>query len=108
MEKSGKIHAPKDARVVDATGKFLIPGLWDMHVHWYDKDYLALFIANGVTGVRVMSGAAPIHYEWRKEVEQGSLLGPRMLIASPIGTRNRRPHGQAPSPWLMRTKAGEP
>src|SRR5260370_41793236 len=36
------VHVPKDAQVVDATGKFLIPGLWDMHVHWYgyDKAYL--------------------------------------------------------------------
>jgi imidazolonepropionase-like amidohydrolase len=83
MEKSAKIHAPKDAQIVDATGKFLIPGLWDMHVHWGDKDYLPLFLANGVTGVRVMFGD-PMHYEWRKEVKQGSLLGPRMLIASAI------------------------
>ena len=83
MEKSAKIHAPKDAQIVDATGKFLIPGLWDMHVHWDDKNYLPLFLANGVTGVRVMFGD-PMFYEWRKEVEQGSLLGPRMLIASPI------------------------
>lgn len=34
-----------NAEMVDATGKFLIPGLWDMHVHWYDEDYLPLFIA---------------------------------------------------------------
>jgi hypothetical protein len=65
--------------------KFLIPGLWDMHVHWYgyDKAYLRLFTVNGVTGVRVMWGA-PIHFEWRKEIEEGTLLGPRMIISSTI------------------------
>src|SRR5437879_3584423 len=57
--KTAASSIPKDAQVIDATGKFLIPGLWDMHVHWYgyDKAYLRLFTANGVTGVRVMWGA---------------------------------------------------
>jgi hypothetical protein len=80
---SGKIRMPKNSQVVNATGKFLIPGLWDMHVHWYDKAYLPLFIANGVTGIRIMFGES-IHHEWRKEIEAGQLLGPRLLIASPI------------------------
>jgi adenine deaminase len=38
------VRVPDEAHVVDATGKFLIPGLWDMHVHWYLKDFLTLFI----------------------------------------------------------------
>jgi len=83
MGKSANIHPPANAVVIDATGKFLIPGLWDMHVHWYEKDYLPLFIANGVTGIRIMWGM-PMHHEWRKDIEQGSLLGPRTLIASVI------------------------
>lgn len=83
MGKSRATRPPKNAEIVNGNGKFLIPGLWDMHVHWYDKDYLPLFIANGVTGVRQMFGA-PIHYQWRKEIEAGELLGPHMLIASPI------------------------
>ncbi len=41
---------------VDAHGSFLIPGLWDMHVHVHDKDELPLYVANGVTGIRIMSG----------------------------------------------------
>jgi imidazolonepropionase-like amidohydrolase len=81
--KSAEVPLPANARIVEAAGKFLIPGLWDMHVHWYDKDYLPLFIANGVTGARIMWGI-PAHHEWRKEIEQGSLLGPRLLIASAI------------------------
>ena len=90
--KGGKIAAveeyrrdrePKTADVIDGRGKFLIPGPWDMHVHWYDERYLPLFIANGVTGVRQMFGA-DVHQQWRRRIEAGSLLGPREIIASPI------------------------
>lgn len=83
MGKSDEIRLPENAETLNATGKFLIPGLWDMHVHWYEKDYLPLFIANGVTGTRQMYGA-PVFQQWRKEIEAGQLLGPHMLIASPI------------------------
>jgi hypothetical protein len=74
---------PKDARVIDGSGKFLIPGLWDMHVHWYDKDYLSLFLVNGVTGVRIMAGSS-LHQEFRRQIEAGQLIGPRLVIAGPI------------------------
>ena len=83
MGETGTVQIPHDAQVIDATGTFVIPGLWDMHVHWYLKDSLPLFIANGVTGVRLMWGM-PRHHAWRKEIEQGTLLGPRLVIASPI------------------------
>jgi len=81
VEPAGRAAAP--ARVVDATGKFLIPGLADMHIHWYDERYLGLFIANGVTRVRQMWGM-PMHLDWRKRIEAGELLGPRFSISSPI------------------------
>jgi hypothetical protein len=77
------ISVPADAQVVDATGKFLIPGLWDMHVHWYLRDTFSLFIANGVTGVRQMFGSSDL-LRWRDQIAKGSLLGPRMVVASPI------------------------
>ncbi len=83
MGKSRAARPPKNAEKVNGNGKFLIPGLWDMHVHWYDKDYLPLFIANGVTGVRQMYGE-PILHEWRKQIEAGQLLGPHTLVPSPI------------------------
>jgi imidazolonepropionase-like amidohydrolase len=81
--KAGATDVPSAGTIVDAKGKFLIPGLWDMHVHWNEKEYLPLFIANGVTGVRVMWGDA-VHHGWRKEIEQGTLVGPRLYIASRI------------------------
>ena len=80
---STKTSVPTDTRVVDAAGKFLIPGLWDMHVHWYARDTFTLFTANGVTGVREMFGN-PDLLRWRDEIAKGSLLGPRMVVASPI------------------------
>jgi imidazolonepropionase-like amidohydrolase len=89
--KDGEVEAPERARVVDAAGKYLIPGLWDMHVHFSDRGSMPLFLANGVTGVRVMWGNAsfgiplgPYHYNWRKQVAAGTLLGPRLVVASNI------------------------
>lgn len=82
IEKTGKARPPEGAQVIDATGKFLIPGLWDMHVHWYDERYFPLFIAHGVTGMRIMWGT-PDHFKQREEISKGSLIGPRMIIASP-------------------------
>jgi hypothetical protein len=80
---SANISLPAGAQVVDATGKFLIPGLWDMHVHWYSRDTFTLFIANGVTSVRQMFGNSDL-LRWRDQIAKGSLLGPRMVVASPI------------------------
>ena len=53
-----KIRVPGNSQVINARGKFLIPGLWDMHVHLSKagEDTLPLFIANGVTSVRDMGG----------------------------------------------------
>ncbi len=85
LGKTANLDVPENAHVVDATGKFLIPGLWDMHAHLQDvglgKSYLALFIANGVTGVRVMSGREEYH-EWHKDILAEKLIGPRMVIGS--------------------------
>jgi imidazolonepropionase-like amidohydrolase len=76
-------------RVVDARGKYVIPGLWDMHVHFVDPASARLFVANGVTGVRVMwgnpeyrPGAGRYHSEMRAAFDAGLRVGPRMLIAS--------------------------
>src|SRR4029079_14087555 len=83
VQPSAKAQPPRGARVIDASGRYLIPGLWDMHVHWYDARYLSLFTANGVTGVRVMWGM-PLHLQWRRSIAAGSLAGPRLYIAGPL------------------------
>ena len=76
---------PVDARVVDGRGKFLIPGLWDMHVHaaWPNvADPVAeLFVANGVTGVRDMWGDPAVIHDWRSEVARRDGTHPRIVAA---------------------------
>ncbi len=77
---------------IDGKGKFLIPGLWDMHVHmdfgtWFPRGKeitLPLFIANGITGVRDMGGELEVLQQWRKEIAAGSLLGPRIVMSGPM------------------------
>lgn len=67
--------------VIDGSGKFLIPGLVDSHVHLRNsKNDLLLYLANGVTYVREMSGNTT-HLAWKKEITEGA-IGPRMYIAS--------------------------
>ncbi|HKR49020.1 MAG TPA: amidohydrolase family protein [Pseudonocardiaceae bacterium] len=73
-------------RVVDVRGKFVVPGLWDMHVHTtvgLESIYLPLYIVNGVTGIREMWGF-PRHHELRSQIICGELLGPRWEIGSTI------------------------
>ena len=87
--KSANIIA---ANWVDGRGKFLIPGLWDMHVHmvfgdWFPRGKevtLPLFIANGITGVRDMGGELEVLQQWRKEITAGTLIGPRMVLSGPM------------------------
>jgi len=74
------------ARVVDGRGKFLIPGLWDMHVHTAiigGRDLLALYVVNGVTGVRDMAGELATLRGWRDEIARGNLVGPRIVASGP-------------------------
>jgi len=54
-----------------------------MHAHWNSEDDLQLYLANGVTGIRIMWGF-PINHEWKRSIENGTLQGPRLVIASPI------------------------
>jgi imidazolonepropionase-like amidohydrolase len=90
--KSARVRVPKNARVIEARGKFLIPGLWDMHVHEIFGDWIPaeehvtplLFVANGVTGVRDMGGdLAPLQL-WRLRIAAGQMIGPRIILAGPM------------------------
>ena len=77
---------PARARVIDASGRFLIPGLWDMHVHLSKsgENTLPLFIANGVTSVRDMGGDVDQLLRWKSEIEEGKRVGPRIKMAGPM------------------------
>jgi hypothetical protein len=79
------IASPAGARVIDAHDQFLIPGLWDMHVHIWDADRaFPIFIANGVTGVRNMGGHPADLKRWRRELAEGQRLGPRLFACGPV------------------------
>ncbi|PRY12783.1 amidohydrolase family protein [Pontibacter ummariensis] len=78
--------------VIDAQGKYLIPGLWDNHVHLRggealeeeNKNLLPLFVANGVTTVRDAGGDLyPAIRQWKEQTAAGILTGPRILTAGP-------------------------
>jgi imidazolonepropionase-like amidohydrolase len=93
LGKSGEIPAPPNARVVDASGKFLIPGLWDMHAHTtyarasdVEKTFLPLLVANGVTGIRNMGSTISLEQinRWRRSAAEGNLLAPRIVIGQQI------------------------
>ncbi len=80
---SKQVEVPADFHRIDAIGKYLLPGLWDMHVHQFDPSYLQLHLRHGVTGIRHMGGI-PDHHRWREQVSTGELTSPRMVVASPI------------------------
>ncbi len=81
---------PAGAKVVDGRGKYLIPGLWDMHVHAVVAERLdtmfPTFVANGVLGIRDMGTSMPLAEidRLRHETANGSRLGPRIVAAGPI------------------------
>lgn len=88
---ASKIKVPAGALKVDGRGKYLVPGLMDMHVHLFsDEDFpkrlagdeLMVMLANGVTTIRLMNGT-PEHLMLRSQVAKGELVGPALYVASP-------------------------
>jgi imidazolonepropionase-like amidohydrolase len=72
-------------RLIDGRGKYLIPGLWDMHVHTDGDDrVLRLLLAYGITGARDMGGDVAKLADARRRIASGQLAGPRLLFAGPI------------------------
>lgn len=79
---------PRDAAVVDGRGKYVIPGLWDMHVHnareGRARYFWPLFLAHGVTGVREMGSYLDTLLHWRRALERRPASGPRVVWSSPM------------------------
>ena len=106
---------PRGAQALNATGKFLIPGLWDMHSHVTDfgRTSLALYLTQGVTGIRDMGAERfAAAKAWRDSIAAGQLLGPRMRIASPIVENQqwlaavKRMVEAAGNPWRLYERYG--
>ena len=99
---------PANARIVDAKGKYLIPGLWDMHAHTggptptpalerFQAKWLELYVLNGVTGIRDMGSELEIILKLRAGTASGAILGPRIFTAGPI-------LDDAPGDWPLRLR----
>jgi len=92
IAKSASAKIPGNAQVIDGHGKYLIPGLWDMHVHQIFGDWIPeeekitplLFVANGITGVRDTGGDLAPLKKWRERAASGEMIAPRMVISGPM------------------------
>jgi hypothetical protein len=97
VRPDGTDSVPPGAQIIDGTGKFLMPGLWDMHAHLFERRGatdidMPLLVANGVTAVREMGSdcvaAATLgdclaqRRTWQRRIEAGDLLGPRLVALS--------------------------
>ena len=86
---SAKSVALSRGKFIDATGLYVIPGLWDIHVHLtlepeLEQQISLLFIANGVTHIRDMGGVLDDILAFRKKVKQLDLIAPQIWIAGPL------------------------
>lgn len=110
ISRSAPAKLRPGVRVMDGTGKYLIPGLWDMHAH--DFNYVSgrpprtwqfpFFVANGVTGVRdmwVKPADMPLVRKWRSDLDRGAFVGPRFAAVGTIvdGPWDAQP-GRFPGP----------
>ena len=86
--KAGKIYnideniENQSLPLVDGQGKFLVPGLIDMHVHVWDRFELGLYLANGITTVRNLWGI-PLHLRIKNEISNDEFIGPMFYTSSP-------------------------
>ncbi len=97
IKDTKQIKPPAGGNIIDATGKYLIPGLWDMHVHirgsiigstsnlaGENEAILPLYLTNGVTGIREMGGdLVDLVLQWRADVESGKRVAPRIVTCGP-------------------------
>jgi imidazolonepropionase-like amidohydrolase len=99
--KAAQVAVPQNALVTNAQGKFMIPGLWEMHTHAFIRSrksfplyVMYLFLANGVTGARDMGSSGERDdfgdypylqdLQWRQAIEERAILGPRLNLALTI------------------------
>ena len=98
MGPAAQVKAPPGAITVDGRGKYLMPGLGEMHGHFPNpsagpeltENVLFLYLANGVTTVRGMQGSLA-HLELKARIARGELLGPRLWVPGPPLTGNAAP-----------------
>jgi imidazolonepropionase-like amidohydrolase len=92
VDEVSEVNHYKTDRYIDAKNHYIIPGLWDMHIHFRggdslteaNKKFLPLFLAYGVTTVRECGGdITPTVLMWKKQIQQGELVGPKIFTSGP-------------------------
>jgi imidazolonepropionase-like amidohydrolase len=78
---SSSVKVPKDAQRINVAGKYIIPGLWDMHAHYEQVEWGPIYLAAGVTTVRDVGNEYDFITQVRDAVNSGKALGPHMLLA---------------------------
>ncbi len=109
IARFGFIEEGRALRVVNGNGKYLIPGLWDMHVHsaggpaaaWDENVIYPLYVANGVTGIRDMGGDPDLLQQRHDRIERGELPGPTILFAGPFLDGRKSENGLKQDPQVI-------
>src|SRR5687767_13532179 len=109
--ESGKVKYDKNARVIDANGKYLMPGLAEMHAHVPPvddiepmKEVLKLFLYNGITTIRGMLGH-PRHLELRSKIQNDEIIGPHFYTSGPSFNGNSVKTPEAGAEMVRNQKA---
>src|SRR5438309_7724391 len=105
MRSDRPFRVTRGATVIDGRGKYLIPGLWDMHVHLSfptgaAQIFLPVMVANGVLGARDMHSFLSTIVGLKRAVATGAQIGPRLFIA---GTAVDGPNSYLPAARIVHT-----
>ncbi len=79
-----QVRYPKHAKIIDAAGKFILPGLWDMHAHFEQVEWGPIYLAAGATTVRDVGNELEFITAVRDAIANGHGLGPRILAAGVV------------------------
>ena len=102
--RAGRIAAIRKAAAHSAETRFVIPGLWDMHVNlWPQNPQLALYVVNGVTGVRDMGTDLKRIRAWRAQIARGTMIGPQIYASGPVVSSLPDPPDSRPPVTLVQT-----
>jgi hypothetical protein len=83
LASASRVRPPAHALVIDGQGKFVLPGLADMHVHLTTADELPMYVGNGVLTVRDLNGS-PETLAWRQAIATHRMIGPRLFVSGPM------------------------
>ena len=84
LGSAGEVDVPADLPIVDGAGLYVMPGLWDLHVHLEREEALPLYQVNGITTIVNLGGDEGINLERRQRIAAGGLAGPRLLTCGPV------------------------